>query len=87
MNEEKEFIDGLYVKKPERDFIKCQISIKKDQFTDWYKKQLANKDDDWINIDVKVNKEGKWYAEKNNWKPKAEGKINAQVEGEDDIPF
>jgi len=74
MNDEqeksKEFIDGFYAKEPKRDFIKCSISIKKDDFTNWYKKQLQNKEDDWINIDVKEGKSGKWYASLNSWKPK-----------------
>jgi hypothetical protein len=74
MNDEqeksKEFIDGFFAKEPKRDFIKCSISIKKDDFTNWYKKQLQNKEDDWINIDVKEGKSGKWYAQVNTWKPK-----------------
>jgi len=74
MNDEqeksKEFIDGFFAKEPKRDFIKCSISIKKDDFTNWYKKQLQNKEDDWINIDVREGKSGKWYAVQNRWKPK-----------------
>jgi len=69
MTDEKEFIDGFFAKEPKKDFIKCSISIKKDDFTNWYKKQLQNKEDDWINIDVKEGKSGKWYAQVNTWKP------------------
>ena len=56
MTEDKKFIDGFFVKEPTRDFIKCSISIKKADFTDWYRKELKTSDDDWINIDVKEGK-------------------------------
>ena len=99
MNDEqeksKEFIDGFFAKEPKRDFIKCSISIKKDDFTNWYKKQLQNKEDDWINIDVKEGKSGKWYAQINTWKKPKMTEIN-QSDNDlkslgdsipDDIPF
>ena len=69
--EEKKLVEGLYPKEGRVDFVKCQLSIKKDQFTNWYKKKLENKDDEWINIDVLVSKQGKWYCAENNFKPKA----------------
>ena len=47
-----------------KSLIKCSISIKKDDFTNWYKKQLQNKEDDWINIDVKEVYELKKKIEK-----------------------
>ena len=85
MTEEKKLVEGLYVKEGKVDFVKCQLSIKKDQFTNWYKKKLENKDEEWINIDVLVSKQGKWYCAENTFKPKP----NAQAEGNDaeDIPF
>ncbi len=70
--EEKDFAKGLFVKKSNVDFVKFKISIKKDDFTTWYKNKLENKDEDWINLDVKESKEGNWYAEVNTWKPKTE---------------
>nr|BAR32755.1 hypothetical protein [uncultured Mediterranean phage uvMED] len=70
--EEKDFAKGLFVKESNVDFVKFKISIKKDDFTSWYKNKLQNKDEDWINLDVKESKEGKWYAEVNTWKPKTE---------------
>jgi len=65
---DKEFVDGLLVKAPRDnapDFVKCSISIKRADLGNW----LRAKNDEWINIDVKVGKSGKWYAEVNNWKP------------------
>lgn len=66
---DKEFVDGLIVKPPHDkapDFVKCSISIKRKDLGNW----LRKKSDDWINLDVKVAKSGKWYAEVNDWKPK-----------------
>lgn len=91
---DKEFVDGLIVKPPisgAPDFIKCQISIKRKDLGNW----LRGKDEDWINVDVKVSKKGKWYAQVNNWKP---GQNTQQTQQsapqpaspdilDDDIPF
>ena len=33
MSEEKKLVEGLYPKEGKVDFVKCQLSIKKDQFT------------------------------------------------------
>jgi hypothetical protein len=74
---DKEFVDGLIVKPPisgAPDFIKCQISIKRKDLGNW----LRGKEDDWINLDVKVSKKGKWYAEVNNWKPKANQEVQQE---------
>lgn len=67
-NQEKEFVNGLIVKAPRDgapDFVKCAISIRREELMTF----LTTKEGDWINIDVKVSKNGKWYAEVNNWKP------------------
>ena len=69
---EKQFVDGLIVKPPHEkapDFVKCSISIKRKDLGNW----LRGKSDDWINLDVKAAKSGKWYAEVNDWKPQARG--------------
>ena len=91
MAEEKEFIGGMYPKKPLKDFIKCQISIKRKEFVEWFK--TTDKDEEWINIDIKESKSGdKWYAEKNNWKPKPKFEETGSGGGyksddEENIPF
>jgi hypothetical protein len=94
MSEDKKFIDGFFVKEPTRDFIKCSISIKKADFADWFRKELKTSDDDWINIDVKEGKSGKWYAEVNTWKPEkpSEPKNDGELKSlgqtiSEDIPF
>ena len=86
MADEIEFVNGLIVKEPHQnapDFVKCAISIKVADLTEW----LATKEDEWINIDVKESKGGKWYAAVSNFKPKQENKPGANVpaaEYEDD---
>ena len=90
---EKKFVDGLIVKPPREQaphFVKCVISIKRQELGNW----LRQESDDWINLDVKVAKSGKWYAEVNTWKPQA-GKFEdrgwtepeAKNDFDDDIPF
>lgn len=85
---DKEFVDGLIVKAPHEkapDFVKCSISIKRKDLGNW----LRGKDEDWINVDVKVSKDGKWYAEVNNWKPESQPQQAQPANNsfDDDIPF
>jgi len=89
---EKEFVDGLIVKSPREgapDFVKMAISIKRKDLGNW----LRSKDDEWINIDVKESKGGKWYAEVNTWKPEQQSATQStpatphQDFPDDDIPF
>jgi hypothetical protein len=66
----KEFPKGLIVKPPRDgspDFVNLSISIKIGEFQEF----LSTKQTEWLNIDVKESKEGKMYAEVNNWKPDA----------------
>ncbi len=63
-----EFVDGLIVKQPHPnapDFVKAKISIKREDLLQW----LQNKKDEWINIDIKESKTGKWYAQVDTWQP------------------
>ena len=79
MNKEKEFVNGLMVKKTTGntpDWIKFKISIKREELIEW----LQNKPDEWVNAEVKESKAGKLYCEVNNWKPKGESEVA------DDIP-
>ena len=81
MIEDKEFIGGFWANEPRVDFIKCNINIKKKEFVDWLQKQDPN--EEYVKIDVKVGKSGKWYADKNTWKPKPK----EQEEGMPHIKF
>lgn len=83
-----EFVDGLIVKAPHPkapSFVKARISIKVAELRAW----LDGKTDEWVNVDVKESKGGKWYAAVSNFKPKdekpeAKGHFDDMA---DDIPF
>ena len=94
MADEIEFVNGLIVKEPHQnapDFVKCAISIKREELIEW----LTNREGDWVNIDVKESKGGKWYAAVSHFRPKQqnapqETKPGANVpaaEYDSDIPF
>lgn len=93
--EEIEFVNGLIVKAPHQnapDFVKASISLKVTDLILW----LQGRSEDWVNVDVKESKGGKWYASVSTFKPKSrdEGTTKAQankpsasVDFDDDIPF
>ncbi len=91
MADEIEFVNGMIVKAPHQnapDFVKAAISIKVDDLSEW----LSQRDEEWVNIDVKESKGGKWYASVITFKPKQreETKPGANVpdaEYDDDIQF
>jgi len=67
-----QFIDGLIVKAPHEkapDFVKAKLSINREQMIKWLQMQNG----DWINADVKVSRNGKWYAAVDDWKPPDSG--------------
>ena len=91
MDNNLEFPDGLIFKLPREgapDFIKGSISIKRIELIKW----LTNKNDEWINLDLKVGQSGKSYASVNNWKPDNKTNVktvdvNAEIDPSDDLPF
>ena len=99
--EEIEFVDGLIVKAPHPnapDFVKASIAIKVEDLGKWLREKYKA-GNEWVNIDVKESKNGRWYAALSTYKPKAkeeskpDPKVNlASAAGrfddlEDDIPF
>jgi len=93
MTDNVEFPSGLIIKAPREsapDFVKGSISIKRQELIDW----LEQKQDDWINLDIKVSRQGKWYTQVNTWKPdetRESPKVAPTTVHEDDempdIPF
>lgn len=85
------FINGLIVKAPNPkapDFVKASLSIKREELIAWLQAQQG----EWINADVKVSRNGKWYCAVNEWKPKDDRQPTrtsapAQDFEDDDIPF
>ena len=94
MNNDVEFIDGFFAKAPHEnapEFVKAKVNIKREELLQW----LTNKTDDWISVDIKEGRSGKWYASVDNWKP-AENTQTSNAESEpswvqedssDAIPF
>lgn len=85
--DEIEFVDGLIVKAPHEnapDFVKAQIAIKVEDLGKFLRAKYKA-GSEWLNIDVKEAKSGKWYAAISTFKPKGKGKDKA---GDDsDVPF
>jgi hypothetical protein len=98
MSDEKIFADGLIVKRNPQapDFVTCNLSVKVDEFVSFLQQHQSN---GWVNIQCKVSKGGKHYAELDTWKPTqgdaAQGGIveannalkAAAPIADDDIPF
>lgn len=87
---EIEFVEGLFVKEPHPnapDFVKAQISITRADLGNW----LRARPEQYINIDVKESKGGKWYASVSNFVPdksKAEpAKEAAHQAGKTEPPY
>lgn len=84
MNNEAKFVDGLIIKAPRQgapDFVKGSISIKRQELINW----LSQETEDWVNVDIKESKKGKWYGQVNTWKP--EGKTQQVVAPKDELPY
>lgn len=62
------FINGLMFKAPNErapDYVKAKGSIKREDLI----ATLQGMTGDWVNFDVKVSQNGKWYAAVDDWKP------------------
>jgi hypothetical protein len=74
MSEEKQFADGLIAKHPgdnAPDFVKAKLSFKLDEFKQWVGNiEKSEQGIEWLNVEVKESKGGKWYAERVIWKPR-----------------
>lgn len=93
MADELEFPDGLIVKAPHEkapDFVKAQISIKVADLGVWLREK-HKAGEEWVNLDVKEARSGKWYAAVSTFKPKERKSEPKQSKSagdiEDDLPF
>lgn len=90
--EEIEFPNGMLVKAPHEkapSFVKATISIKVEDFGLWLREK-HKAGDEWINLDVKEAKSGKWYAAVNTYKSKEKDEKPAPKKpafDEDDRPY
>lgn len=97
MNKDKEFPKGFYYKESHAnapDFVKGGASIKVDEFI----KYLKSVNRDWLNLDFKISRDGKPYAEVNTFEPTSRGdeprtpttepvREAKPVEDDDEMPF
>ena len=86
-----EFVNGLIVKAPHEnapDFVKAQISIKVADLGVWLREK-HKAGEEWVNVDVKASKGGKWYAAVSTFKPKEKAAPQEQKRpmDDEDIPF
>ena len=90
MSEEKNFVDGLLVKLPDDkapDFVKLKLSLKLDDFKAGVgANEKADPSLEWINIEIKEGRSGKWYAERNMWKPSDDAQPAASAPSQD-VPW
>jgi hypothetical protein len=88
---EKEFINGVSAKAPHErapDFIKARVSIKLADFAQYLRDLKLNEPDvEWLNFDIKESKGGKWYVERDSWRPQEKVPQVAADPLNDDVPF
>jgi hypothetical protein len=68
MSNDIEFIDGFFAKAPHQnapEFVKAKVNIKREELLQW----LSGRPDEWISVDIKEARSGKWYASVDNWQP------------------
>lgn len=68
MSNDNKFIPGLFFKDPHEnapDFVMAKGSIKIADMRAW----LDQQDGEWVNFDLKRSREGKPYAQIDDWKP------------------
>ena len=90
---DKEFADGLYIKEPwpnSPDWVKFRININKERLIPWL--QATQTEGDWINMEVKINQKGDWYADvqrgRGGQQPQQQSANQEQQDDVDeDIPF
>lgn len=83
--EDNKLAKGLYAFMPHEkapDFINMELSIKPDHFKAWLENQPTD-DNGFVKVTIKTSKQGKMYAERNDWKPMKE----TVSEDSNDLPF
>jgi hypothetical protein len=96
--DDKVFVEGMMAKPgPEGEefrWVKAKLSIKLDEFGSWVAAQKAKDPSiEWLNIEIKEGRSGRWYAERNMWKPsedyvaKQPARQPQQPMPNDDIPW
>ena len=69
------FMNGFLAKAPHEnapEFVKAKINIKREELLQW----LSARSDEWISVDIKESRSGKWYASVDDWQPNAPSLTN-----------
>jgi hypothetical protein len=63
-----DFVKGLNVSRNDNapDFIICKVGVRCNDFFEYMK---ANEKNGWLNFEIKLSKNGKYYAELDTWEP------------------
>lgn len=90
---EASFVPGLFAKAPRDnapDFVKGSVSIKVEEVGKFLREVYA-KGEEWLNLDLKESRDGKYYLQINDWKPAQDSHSAAKSNGyqpqAEDIPF
>jgi hypothetical protein len=67
---DKKKIDGLIVKKNEKspEWVLTSVSVEVESFKKWLDENKNGKG--WVNLDLKKTKDGRYYLDHNDYKPK-----------------
>lgn len=85
MDSNMEFPDGIFAKAPAGgapDFVKGKVNFKLKEAIPWLKAKEES-GEEWLSLDIKEGRSGKWYAAVNTWKPK---NVEEPVQ-DDDMPW
>jgi hypothetical protein len=90
-------VKGFYPKPKHQnapDFVIAKGSINLPQFAEFMREfKAANPGEEWVNIDMKLSKAGKGYADVDLWKPDPEVASSSQPQAapqpsvDEDLPF
>lgn len=101
MEDKIEFPDGIFVKAPHQnapDFVKGRVTIKLEEAIAYLQSKVAA-GEEWLSLDIKESRAGKWYASVDDWQPNSQSREEnataldtslaptAPLIDEDDIPF
>ena len=70
---DKKKIDGLIVMKNEKspEWVLTSVSVEVESFKKWLDENKNGKG--WVNLDLKKTKDGRFYLDHNDYKPKESG--------------
>lgn len=80
------FVPGMFAKKPHErapDFVKARLSIKVPEVREY----LGAEEKEWINLDLKESRDGKYYLQVDEWEPSGDNRTEEPKKELTDVPF